>query len=170
MTVIVKDSQQMEFSEYCSLLWREREIVEQVLFRIVEQQLVLKAGQTRWLAAANNEVETALEDLRISEVLRSAEADNLTSRMSLPTGSTLSELAEVAPEPWASILLEHRDALRALAAEIQVTTEENMALLGAGGRAVRETLLSLNGTVASYSATGDPTVVGRRFSRVDHQA
>jgi hypothetical protein len=170
VTVIVMDSQAQGLSEFSTVLWREREILERVLFRIIEQQLVLKAGQTRWLAAANHEVETAVADLRGSEIFRSAEADVLAEQLGIGPGATLSAIVNRSPEPWGSILAEHRDALLRLAAEIDTTTEENRALLGAGARAVRETLLSLSDAVATYDSTGVPAGVSSRRSRVDQQA
>lgn len=170
VTVIVMDSQMQSLSEFSSNLWRERELVERVLYRIVQQQLVLEAGQTRWLATSNNEVEAAVGELNLCELLRSAEADALAAELGLGDGPTLRDIAAAVPEPWSSILDEHRSALRDLAAEIQATTEQNRALLGAGARAVRETLLSLSASVATYDSSGVPAEVGGRRTRVDQQA
>ncbi len=44
ITVDEMDSQTKELSEFCGVLWREREIVERVLFKVLGQQLVLKSG------------------------------------------------------------------------------------------------------------------------------
>jgi hypothetical protein len=123
------DSQTKELSEFCGVLWREREVVERVLFKVLGQQLVLKSGQLRWLVAANNEIELAVNDLRVIEVMRCAEADRLADHLGTTNGATLAELAEIAPEPWGSILAEHRDALRDLTAEIDTAVRENRTLL-----------------------------------------
>ncbi len=48
ITVVEMDSQTKELSEFCGVLWREREVVERVLFKVLGQQLVLKSRQTRW--------------------------------------------------------------------------------------------------------------------------
>ena len=136
MTVDDMDSQTKELSEFCGVLWREREVVERVLFKVLGQQLVLKAGQTRWLVAANTEIELAVNDLRVIEVLRCAEADRLAEQLDIGHGATLAELAAAAPEPWGSILAEHRDALRDLATEIDRSIRENRALLIDGASAV----------------------------------
>jgi hypothetical protein len=127
------DSQTKELSEFCGVLWREREIVERVLYKIVVQQLVLNTGQTLWLPQANTEIELAVNDLRVVEVMRNAEFDTLATRMGLAAGASLAELAAIAPEPWGSILGEHRDALRELTAEIERTAQENRALITVGG-------------------------------------
>ena len=130
------DSQTKELSEFCGVLWREREIVERVLFKVLGQQLVLKSGQVRWLVAANTEIELAVNDLRVIEVVRCAEADRLAEHLTLSHGATLAELADVAPEPWGSILAEHRDALRDLANEIDNVVRENRSLLVDGATSV----------------------------------
>jgi hypothetical protein len=129
ITVDEMDSQTKELSEFCGVLWREREVVERVLFKVLGQQLVLKSGQLRWLVAANNEIELAVNDLRVIEVMRCAEADRLADHLGTTNGATLAQLAAIAPEPWGSILAEHRDALRDLAAEIDTAVRENRTLL-----------------------------------------
>ena len=157
-------------SAVCNLLWEERTVLEHVLFKLVEQQLVLDAGQTRWLVAANAEVEQAGRQLSGNEVLRSVEVDALAELLGLSAGATLTELIEVAPEPWSSMLVEHRDQLRQLTRELEAAIEHNQMLLGAGARAVRETLLSLSNTVATYDAHGATASVGGHLTRVDAQA
>ena len=134
------DNETSGFPEVASLLWREREVLERVLFKIVQEKLILAAGQTRWLGAASRELEAALHDLRGSEVVRAAEVDALATQLGLSPGIALAELAEVAPEPWNEILLEHRDALRQLAAEIDTATAEARQLLDAGAGAAQDTL------------------------------
>jgi hypothetical protein len=127
------DGQTKELSEFCGVLWREREVVERVLFKVLGQQLVLRSGHARWLVAANTEIELAVNDLRVIEVLRCAESDALANSLGVAPGATLAQLADSAPEPWGSILAEHRDALRQLAAEIDTAIRENRALLVEGG-------------------------------------
>jgi hypothetical protein len=157
-------------SAVCNLLWEEREVLERVLFKLVEQQLIVEAGQTRWLAAANNEVEAAAMALRGSEVLRSAEVDALAEVLGLAPGATLAELAAAAPEPWADMLREHRDALIVLTMDMDNLVETSRRLLSAGARSVRETLLSLSDMVATYDSRGVAASVGLHTARVDAQA
>jgi hypothetical protein len=130
------DSQTKELSEFCGVLWREREVVERVLFKVLGQQLVLQAAQTRWLVAANTEIELAVNDLRVIEVIRCAESDRLADHLGMAPGATLAELATASPEPWGSILAEHRDALRDLANEIDHAVRDNRLLLVDGATTV----------------------------------
>jgi 2-succinyl-5-enolpyruvyl-6-hydroxy-3-cyclohexene-1-carboxylate synthase len=144
----------MGFSAASNLLWQEREALELLLFKLVTEQLIVSAGQTRWLARANDEVEQVAEKLCSIEVLRATEVDVLTDQMGRDDLHTLAELAAAAPEPWASIFTEHRDALLKLVVQIEQASDENRALLIAGSRAVRDTLLSLTDTVDTYDANG----------------
>ena len=161
-----------EFAELASLLWREREILERVLFKIVEEQLVVAAGETRWLAAANREVEAAVHDLRISEVERAAEVDAMAAQLGLPAGRSLAVLAEHAPPPWDEILHDHRTSLRRLVSEIDSAAKEARRLLEAGGRAVQEALHAIDAGDDSDWADRIESIDERneRPTRLDKQA
>ena len=76
------ESKAMDFSDVSALLWREREALELLLFKLVEEQLIVSAGQARWLAHANREIENVLEELRTTEVLRALEVDAPSPRIS----------------------------------------------------------------------------------------
>jgi hypothetical protein len=124
-------NQMSGFAELASLLWRERESRERVLFKIVEEQLVSAAGRTRWLTIASAEIEAAMADLRRGEAERADEAGALAGQLGLPAGIELIELAEAAPEPWNEILRGHCEALRELASEIEAATNESRRILDA---------------------------------------
>ena len=42
----------MSMEDLSSVLWRERELLETLLFKLEIEQLVLASGRTRWLAPA----------------------------------------------------------------------------------------------------------------------
>ncbi len=160
----------MGFAEVSTMLWRERDALQLLLFKLVSEQLIVGSGRTRWLAQANEEIEFALEQLRGTEVLRSAETDALAEQLGLAVPVTLAQLEAAAEEPWGTLYGEHRRALLELMAEIEQVTAENRRLLTAGARAVRETLLSVSETVGTYDNRGSATAVtsGPRF--MDEQA
>ncbi|HEY0397456.1 MAG TPA: flagellar protein FlgN, partial [Acidimicrobiia bacterium] len=54
----------MGLREVSAILWRERHLLELLLFKLDEEQLVLAAGRTRWLPRATREVEMVLEEIR----------------------------------------------------------------------------------------------------------
>ena len=142
------------FAAVAALLWDEREALEQLLFKLVEEQLILVSGSTRWLNRADAEVRASVTALRASEVMRAAEVDGLSRRLDLPVETTLGELAEQAPEPWPLVLIEHRDALRELVVQIDAVAAENRRLLVASAHAVSETLAGLHLSSQTYESLG----------------
>ncbi|MGH8960015.1 MAG: flagellar protein FlgN [Jatrophihabitantaceae bacterium] len=148
------------FAAVAGVLWSERETLDRLLFKLVEEQLVLAAGSTRWLNQADQEVRNAMERLRLGEVIRAAEVSALAESLNLPLETTLAELATIAPEPWPFVLTEHRTALRTLVAEIEAVAAENRRLLHAGAHAIRETLDRLGDAVAGYDANGGAVSYG----------
>jgi hypothetical protein len=142
------------FSAVASLLWNEREALELVHYKLVQEQLLLQAGESRWLAKADAEVAEAIRRMRMSEVLRAAEMERILTDLGLPATATLADLAEVAPEPWGMVLTEHRAALRAIVAEVDAAGHNVRVLLNAGANAIRETLDLLTQSVSTYNASG----------------
>ena len=54
----------MALSDVSNILWRERQLLELLVFKLEEEQLVLAAGRTRWLAHATREVENVLGEIQ----------------------------------------------------------------------------------------------------------
>jgi hypothetical protein len=160
----------MGFSEVSTLLWREREALQLVLFKLVEEQLIVSAGLTRWLAQANDEIEAALDELRGTEVLRAAEVDAIADELGLPVPPTLAELEALAPQPWSTLFAEHRQVLLQLVEEVERATGHNRTLLAAGARAVRQTLLSVTQTVQTYDSRGSAATMPNGPMLMDEQA
>lgn len=147
-----------DLSVLSALLWRERELLETVLYRLVAQQRLLAAGDVRWLAHADQDVHDALEAVREHDVVRAVEVDLVARTHQLAPDVALRELAAAAPEPWPALLQDHRDALRELTAQIETATAENRRLLVAGERATREALERATGAdpAAKDPAPGYP--------------
>lgn len=113
-----RESNATAFTTLSSTLWRLREVLDQLLFKVFETQLVLASEQAKWLAKASRELDAALQELRHVEVMRAVEAITIADQLALPPDLTLAQIARLAPTPWDSIFLEHRDALRELAADL----------------------------------------------------
>jgi hypothetical protein len=157
----------MSLAEVSTILWRERELLELLLFKLEEEQLVLSSGRTRWLARATKEVEIFLEEIRKVEMLRAIEVDATAKAMGQPTGISLARLAEVSDQPWQDLLHEHRKAFLTMAAEIHAIAEANRELLTAGQRATREALLSFGESTPTYTQHGVAAVSSVRSRLVD---
>jgi hypothetical protein len=112
------------FTTLSSTLWRLREVLDQLLFKVFETQLVMRSGQPKWLAKASRELDSALQEVRHVEVLRAVETVSIADQLGLPPDVSLRAVAEGAPSPWDEIFREHREALRKLSEEIQSTTAE----------------------------------------------
>lgn len=149
----------MEMDRLSQILWRERELLETLAYRLEVERMVLTGGRTRWLVNVTREIEEVLADLRATEVLRATAADEVAERLGLTPNPSLGALAEAAADPWESILLDHRDAMISLAREIAETSEDAKGLITAGYRSARETLLAIGGTTtASYTPAGQAVV------------
>lgn len=158
----------MDTMERLSLvLWRERELLELLHFKLEVEQLVLASGRTRWLANAAREIDTVLTTIRETEVLRAVAADEAAASIGMSSNPSLAALAEAAEEPWGSLLAEHRQAFVALTADIAALADSNRDLISAGYRSARETLLSMGETTDGYAADGTATAGPVRHRLVD---
>jgi hypothetical protein len=149
------------------ILWRERELLETLQYRLEQEQLLLASGRTRWLIRAAREVEAVLETIRETEVLRAIAADEAAASVGLPPASSLRSLADAAGEPFRSLLVDHRDAFEAATLEITALADANRDLITTGYRSARETLMDLSGSVDGYSQDGSATSVSPRHRLVD---
>jgi hypothetical protein len=142
------------FGAVAALLWQERDVLETLLFKLVEEQLIVAAGASEWLPRADAEVRAAVDRLHLQEITRAAEVEALALSRGLSSDVSLAELSEGADEPWAEILAEHRVALRRLVSDIRAVTAENTRLLSATGKAIAETLERLEQGPATYDGRG----------------
>src|SRR5688572_8822543 len=147
------------------VLWRERELLEGLLYRLEAEELVMASGRTRWIAASARDVEDAVRQIREVEVLRAVAADEAAAAVGLDPNPSPNALAAAADEPWTSILHEHRDALMVLSDEIIKAAATNRGLISAGLRAAHETLLDLGNGAKTYTADG-AVAVGHTRSAV----
>ena len=158
----------MSLTDLASVLWRSRELLEMLLFKLEEEQLLLASNRSRWLSHATREVEVVLDQIRQTEVIRAAYSQDVAVELGLNPEASLGELADAAPPPWADLLHQHRKAFLTLTQEIGTMAEANRDLLTAGQRAARETMLAFAGTVETYGPQGKTVSGGvRRPSLVD---
>ena len=146
----------MSLNSLSEALWRERRLLEMLLFKLEEEQLVLTSGRSRWLAQATREVEAVLDEIRSAELARAVEVEEAAPPLGLAGDASLGELADAAPEPWNELLHSHRDAFASLTAEIGRLADDNRELLAMSHRATQETLASLEDSVRTYDVTGQP--------------
>lgn len=153
----------MSLPDLAAVLWRQRELLERLVYRVECEQLLLAAGRSRWLATATAEVESLLAELQVIEIQRAATADQVCRGMGLPPGASLEELAGTAQPPWTGVLLEHRQALLTSMSELSALAETSKHLMTAGLKAVESSLenLGLRGGTSSvgYDARGRNEII-----------
>ncbi len=144
----------MGLNELSGVLWRERQLLELLLFKLEEEQMILTSGRTQWLGHATREVESVLDQIRTAELGRSVEADDAARHVGAPLDCSLLELARHAPAPWDELLTEHHAAFVVLTEQIAGLADGNRELLQTSHRATQETLMSLQETVQTYDPRG----------------
>lgn len=102
-----------------AILEREEEVLEHLLFKLIETRLLLEHHEVRFLSRATREVERARTRAREVDLMRA------TTVAQHRAGATLRDLAGEAAEPWPGILRDHHDLLAGLVAEIEVTAHRN---------------------------------------------
>ena len=133
----------MGLPELSAVLWRERDLLEVLLFKLQEEQLLLAADHVRWLPRATREVEVVLEEMSRTELARSVDGEGVALSLGLPADASLAEVAMAAPEPWSDLLRQHRLALQALTAEVRELARVNEDLLRRGSRTLDRTLADI---------------------------
>jgi hypothetical protein len=141
------------------ILWRERELLETLLFKLEQEQMVLAAGRTRWLVRAAREVENVLETIRETEILRAVAADEVAARLGLGHNPSLRALTDAVDEPWHSLLADHHDAFTTITHEVLALADANRELITTGYRSARETLMTLGDGADGYAADGSAVAV-----------
>ena len=149
------------------VLWRERELLESLRYKLEVEELVMASGRTTWLARAAHEVEQVLQVIRETETLRAVAAEEAGAWLGLPPNPSLSALVEAAAEPWDSILADHREAFAAVTEDIIRLADANRSLISAGFRSARETLLSLDAGLSTYTPDGQSVTDRVAASRLD---
>ena len=147
----------MALSDVSNILWRERQLLELLLFKLEEEQLVLASGRTRWLNQATREVEMVLDEIKNAELARAVQLSEVGVELGLGAQPSLRELAEAVDPPWKAIFEQHRLAFLTAVHDIQMTAQLNRDLLSRGQRATQEAMAWLSertGETEIYSPTG----------------
>ena len=145
----------MALSDVSNILWRERQLLELLVFKLEEEQLVLAAGRSRWLVYATREVENVLGEIKRIELERAVAVADAGRELGLSGSPTLRELSGLTSAPWDGIFAEHRRALMTLAQEIDSITKSNRDLLQRGHQAAREAIAAMGEIdIDAYDAHG----------------
>lgn len=145
----------MGVNELSMELWRQRGLLEHLLFKFEEEHLLLSAGRSRWMAHATHEIEVILARIRSSNLALSVAVAGVVAEWGLPDGTQLIEVARSAPtEAWREVLTAHLDALTTVTREIKALEVGNTALLRSALHSAQETLGMIVDPVGAYTAEG----------------
>nr|WP_274636000.1 flagellar protein FlgN [Microbacterium bovistercoris] len=148
----------MGTNELSMRLWHERELLEMLLFKLEVQQLLLAAGDGRWMHFATHEIEQVLDRLRTTGIARVVDAATVAEEWGAPEGATLRELVEHAPtDPWRDVFTDHLRVLTQLVAEIGQLRDVNVQQLTSVMRATQETIAGLGADTGEYTTHGGRT-------------
>ncbi len=138
-----------------TLLWREQELLDLLLFKAEEKQYLILTGKTRWLSRIAHEIEVVLDQLRTIEVERAAATEAIAERLGVGPNPSLRKLAESAPAPWGDLYGKHHEALLVLVTELRSLSDANRELIEGGLAAIGDALLSVKAPSAgTYGASG----------------
>lgn len=137
-----------------SLLWHERELLDMLTFKLVEEQLLLKAGASKWLHHASLEVAQVVKKLAQAGLARTVATSAVAIEWGVAEDATLAQLAAAAPEPWDDLLRSHLDAMSGQTAAIKQLRDDNEQFLRAAARSAQETVAALMPEAGTYDAHG----------------
>ncbi len=121
----------MSVNDLSAVLWRERELLELLTFKLEEEQLLLAAGRSRWVSHASREVEQVLERLRSTGLERAASSAAVAEEWGVDPDAPLRDVVAAAPNgPWGEILATHLAAMVELTTHIGALRDENDRFLG----------------------------------------
>lgn len=135
-------------------LWKQRETLEVMLFKLEEERLITATASSRWLPRATRELEAIIAQAQTMELERSMESEAAAVELGLAPDASLKEIAQAADEPWQTLLSQHREALISLTVEIADMSKANQEVLASLQRATQETLMSLQGAEETYGEDG----------------
>lgn len=135
-------------------LWKQRETLEVMLFKLEEERLITSTGSSRWLPRATRELEAVIAQAQTMELERSMESEAVAVDLGLPPEASLKDIAQAAGEPWETLLNQHREALIQLTTEIADVSKTNQEVLASLQRATQETLMGMQGIGETYDPSG----------------
>lgn len=145
----------MSAQDLSALLWRQRELLDVLTFKLVEEQLLLTSGESRWISHGTHEVEQVIQRLNAAVLAVSVESAKVAHAWGLPEDSGLRALAAGAPDgPWGDLLASHLEAMTKQTDYIARLRDANSQFLRAAARSTQESLAESRPTAGTYNAKG----------------
>lgn len=109
----------MDLTEVSNILWRERQLLELLVFKLAEEKLVVGLGRPTWQVHAAREVEAVAGELRRVELERAVKVQSWATSHGIDGEPSLRKLCDAVPGAWGMVLGEHRREMLALVEEVR---------------------------------------------------
>lgn len=139
------------FDELSRVLWKQRELIDLLQYRLEIQQMVLISSRAERLQLALSEVEAAMASIREVEENRDQIVRQCAELVGLDYNATITQLREAIPEPWKTLLGDHQKALLDQVAETERTANSNREFAVRGANEVRGVLNEITGNVPTVA-------------------
>ena len=147
------------------VLWREREVLDNLLYRLDVQQLLLLSGRDAWLARASREIEEAVERVRRVELERAVHFEQVARDLGLGSSPSLSSLAAAVDDPWRGLLTDHYEAFMELSTRIKAVIALSRELAVSAQQATQDVIAGIRGESESSLHLYKPSGTSERDSR-----
>jgi hypothetical protein len=146
------------FVALVGLLNREARLLERLVFKLTETELLTAAGESRFMGLILDEVDDVTADLGGIEVARAMLVGDLCDALGLGDEVPLKELIPYAPGDTATLLAELRERLINAANDLAVVAES-------GSTTTREQIDQVAGTLATIEPGAQPSSHYDEFGR-----
>ncbi len=148
-------------------LWQERAQLTMLALRAKVTQLVLAGDDRRWLERSVEDLGDAARMVRTADHEPAKLVRAIVRHLGLPAGSSIRDVATVAPDEWRHRLRSHAAGFDRLTSDIASAEQESRHLAVGGLAAVRSMLMALTGTPEESPATYDQS--GRAVTGDSHR-
>ncbi|MGB6059852.1 MAG: flagellar export chaperone FlgN [Microthrixaceae bacterium] len=145
---------ELVLSELSHVLWQQRDLVTQLIYRLEVQRLLLTNSRSEWVEYATSDVNDALDDVRRQEEFRTELLVDLSSLLGTRPDASLRDLIGAVSAPWDTIFSEHHAAFLKLSADAEEASRVNSDLIQRG-------LADLGDLLTSFGHEGESAYSAR---------
>jgi hypothetical protein len=153
-------------------LWTLRELLEELVYKLEVQRLLLGAGKTRWLPSIDAELAAVIAAITEVDTARQHAQAAVADHCGLARTASLDDLIAELDEQRAGILRSHRLHLTSLQHQVVDASLGNQDLARNGVARARDLVAALGGAVTNdaYGPVGQATSLTLVSQRIDRSA
>lgn len=148
-----------------------RELLEQLVYKLEVQRLVLASGRSRWLPFVEAELEAVVGAVTEVELAREHASARVAVQLGMPSSARLDELVERLDPQWSEVLRGHRLHLLSLYEQVEDASRDNRELAHRALTQTREVVAALAADgVDVYEPDGHASSITLSPRRLDRMA